>query len=304
MIRIGKRRLAMVTAGVGVLAACLTIRYYWGTGAAQAKPGEEEVPSTPVAGQSAPPSQPTQPSSNTRNADSNAPELKIVAAVNGEDISRQEFAEECLRHYGKDVLEKLTNKYLIVAECQRRSPPIRVEKEEVNAEIERMAKRFGWPTDQWLKLLKQERGIKPAQYASDIIWPTVALRKIAGARAQVTAAEVQAEYDRLYGPAVQARLIAMQDFEKAQKVRALAAAAPEEFGNLAKKYSDDAGMRQPEGNRSTDPQAFGQQGDRRRRLRLAGRRSLPDRSGHGTIRDSAAGEIAPIRKRPDGESQG
>ena len=266
----GKRRLAMVMAGIGVLAVCLAIRYYWGTGAAEAQPGDQEVSAAAAqqsaSQQSASSSQTAQPSPDRRNAGSNTPELKIVATVNGEDISREEFAEECLRHYGKEVLESLTNKYLIIIECQRRTPPIRVAQEEVTAEVERMAKRFGLPTDQWLKMLKQERGIKPAQYASDIVWPMIALRKIAGARAQVTAAEVQAEYDRVYGPAVKARLIAMQDFEKAQKVRALAAAAPDEFGNLAKKYSEDAasaslkGMIQPihrnSGNKEIEDAVF------------------------------------------------
>ena len=43
-----------------------------------------------------------------------------------------------------------------------------------------MAKSFSLPVDQWLKLLKQEREVQPEQYANDIIWPTLALRKLAG----------------------------------------------------------------------------------------------------------------------------
>ena len=53
---------------------------------------------------------------------------------------------------------------------------------EVDAEIERMSKRFSLPVAQWLKMLKEERGIEPEQYANDIIWPTLALRKLAGDR--------------------------------------------------------------------------------------------------------------------------
>ena len=56
----------------------------------------------------------------------------------------------------------------------------------------KLARSFGLPVNQWLKLLEQERGIKPDQYANDIIWPSVALRKLAGGRMEVT----QKELDR------------------------------------------------------------------------------------------------------------
>ena len=103
--------------------------------------------------------------------------LKVVARVNGEDITRNQLAEECLLHYGEDVLERMTKKLLIIQECKARK--IQVTQEEVNAEIHRMATRFKLPVDQWLKMLKEERGINPSQYSNDIIYPTLALRKIA-----------------------------------------------------------------------------------------------------------------------------
>ncbi len=163
--------------------------------------------------------------------------LKVVARINGEDITRNELAQECLRHYGSDVLERLVNKYLIVQQCTARG--VTVSQEEVNAEVRRMATRFGLPIDQWLKMLKEERGISPAQYANDIIWPTLALRKLAGDRLAITEEELQAEYETLYGPAVKARLIVCGSLAKAQQVRAQAVAAPEKFGDLAKLHSED-----------------------------------------------------------------
>ena len=224
----------MVVAGMCVLAVCLTIRSYWGAAPADAQSGEPEA-SSPSVAPAADPSGPAVPA--TASAPAGSTESKIVATVNNEDIGRDELAEECLRHYGKEVLEKLTNKYLIVLECQRRG--ITITQEEVSAEIEKTAGRFALPTDQWLKMLKQERGINPAQYGSDIIWPTIALRKLAKDRTQVTEEELQAEYERLYGPAVKVRLIAIQDPVKAEKIRALAAAHPEQFGDLAKNNSED-----------------------------------------------------------------
>src|SRR5262245_48143860 len=35
--------------------------------------------------------------------------IQVVAIVNGEDIARQELAQDCLKLYGKEVLESLVN---------------------------------------------------------------------------------------------------------------------------------------------------------------------------------------------------
>lgn len=245
-----RRWCAMLGGAVAVIAASVAIRWYWNAESASAEPsgGPSATAHRPAAPQ--PAAAASSPSADTPAAAFSAPAIpKIVATVNGEDITRDELAKECLRHYGQKVLEALQHKYLIMLECQRRG--ITVTQEEVNAEIERMARRFGLPVDQWLRMLKQERGIKPAQYASDIIWPTLALRKLAGSRLETTQEELVAEYETLYGPAVKARLIACSDLETARRVHAMAAANPADFGKLAKTYSEDAtsaslmGMIQP-----------------------------------------------------------
>jgi len=252
-----KRRLGAVVGSLTVVAACLTIRYYWGAEPASAEPaGARE--GAPQSGSQAQVPAPADP------AAAAGPQSKIAATVNGEAISREELAQECLRHYGNQVMESLCNKYLIILECQRLG--LSVTQEEVNGEIERMAKRFKLPVDQWLKMLKQERGIHAKQYANDIIWPTLALRKLGGERLQVTQEEVQTEYEALYGPAVKGRIIVCNDLPKAQQTRAKALAKPSEYGNLAKEHSDDApsaslkGMIQPvrmhSGNKELEQAAF------------------------------------------------
>ena len=114
--------------------------------------------------------------------------MPIVAIVNGEEISRELLGQECLRHYGREVLDGMINRRLIAQECQRQN--VEVTRVDVNQEIERMATKFGLPVEQWYKLLKSERGIKPAQYAADIVWPMLALRKLAGSQLQVSRAEL------------------------------------------------------------------------------------------------------------------
>jgi parvulin-like peptidyl-prolyl isomerase len=161
----------------------------------------------------------------------------IVADVNGQKITREDLAQECLLHYGRDVLDQMINRQLIESECRRRN--IKITRQEIDVEIERMAKRFGIPLDQWFKLLKDERGITPDQYAEDVIWPMLALRRLAGDKLKISKDELQREYEIEYGQAVKARLIACKDEEKAKKLRAMAVAKPDDFGNLAKDYSED-----------------------------------------------------------------
>ncbi len=226
-----KRRLAVTLSGVLLVGCCIVIRYFWGAELASAGPRvasktiPSQQPAVPVA-----PAAPAQPATAPAQA-------RIVATVNNEQITREELAAECLRHYGKEVLESLANKYLIILECQRRN--ITVTNEEVNAEIERMAKRFKLSVDQWLKMLKQERGVSAKQYANDIIWPTLALRKLGGERLQITPEELQREYESIYGPSVKGRIIVCNTPQKAQQVLAEARANPADFGNLAKDRSDD-----------------------------------------------------------------
>ena len=45
----------------------------------------------------------------------------LAAVVNNEPITRDELANECLLHYGTEVLESLVNRSLIMAACQQRN---------------------------------------------------------------------------------------------------------------------------------------------------------------------------------------
>ncbi len=235
--------LGMLLGGACVVCACITIRHYWGAEPASAqaprkspyKSGDaSKAPARPVAADR------TSKSSSRPNAaavGTDTSGTKVVAMVNGQPVSRQDLASECLRHYGSEVLESLVNKWLIAQECMRRN--ITVADAEVDAEIERMSKRFNLPVGQWLKMLKEERGIEPEQYANDIIWPTLALRKLAGDRLQVSQGELYREFESRYGPSVRVRLISFNDLDAAKNTRAEAIANPDNFGNLAKERSED-----------------------------------------------------------------
>jgi len=229
--RTGQRRtyLGLILSSFAVVAVSLAIRYYWGTEPVSADPLAQPIGDPATSGGARPASSA---------AGDDASPSQVVANVNGRQITRAELGRECLRHYGAGVLDSWINKLLIAQECRRRG--IVVGRTEVDNEVKRIAKRFSLPVDQWLKMLKQERGIDPTQYANDIIWPTLALRRLAGEKLSVSREEAYKAFEMKYGPAVRARLIACTDAEKAKRVRAAAVADPNRFGLLAKEYSDDA----------------------------------------------------------------
>jgi parvulin-like peptidyl-prolyl isomerase len=227
-------------AGLAVIGTCLWARQYWPAAPARAQVPEAPLPpaeSLPPAAQAETARSParTEPAAPTSASASGA---NVVAVVNGEPITREELSQQCFQHYGQQVLESMVNKYLIAQECRRRN--VIITQGDVTKEIERMAAKFGLAVENWLKMLKQERGIGAKQYAADIIWPTLALRRIAGTQLQVTADELREEFEREYGPAVKVRIIVLRDAAAAQAVRADAAAKPDQFGELAKEKSVDS----------------------------------------------------------------
>ncbi len=193
----GRKRLGMILGGLAVLTISLAIRYYWGAEQASAGPARSSAPRNGHSPSAA------------KSHDSSKP--KVVAVVNRERITRDELGRECLRHYGETVLDNMVNKFLIFEECKRRN--IVVMRDDVNAEIARMAKQFSLPTEQLLKVLKEKHGISAAQYGSDIIKPMLALRQLAGDTLVISPKDLVKEYDTMYGPAIDARLIACRRAE-------------------------------------------------------------------------------------------
>lgn len=163
--------------------------------------------------------------------------LKVMAVVNGQQITRQKLADECIRRYGNDVLESMLNKYLILQECQRLG--IVITEADVDAEIQSMAQKFQLSVDRWLDLLERERDISQDKYRREIIWPTLALRRLAAERIVVGDEEIRQAFEAEYGPKVKVRMIAVSNRQKAEAIRAEAIQKPDRFGDLAKEKSED-----------------------------------------------------------------
>ncbi|PQO39862.1 peptidylprolyl isomerase [Bremerella cremea] len=163
--------------------------------------------------------------------------IQTVAVVNREPITRSSLADETLRRHGEEVLESLLNRHLIAMACQQQG--IQITEGDIDVEINNIAKKFGLSVDRWLGLLKEERNVSPGQYRRDIIWPTLALRRLAASELEVTPEEIQVEMEKNYGPKVKVRMLSVNDRGLAEELRAKAAANPESFADLAKDYSQD-----------------------------------------------------------------
>jgi parvulin-like peptidyl-prolyl isomerase len=234
-----KSRLGVALGAISVVAVCVAIRSFHGPQPADAKSPPQAAGAAPQAA--------TQPRQ----------QLQILADVNGDTIGRQELAQECLAHYGAEVLDAMLNRYLIVQYCQQRN--ISVTRSEVTEEINRLAKKFGISTDQWIKMIQDERHISAQQYADDIVWPMLALKKVAADQIQPTQQEIEDAFESKYGEAVKTRLIVVATQQQADRLAAQAKANPDSFPAMARKWSIDPsasanGLIQPIHHHVGDPQ--------------------------------------------------
>jgi parvulin-like peptidyl-prolyl isomerase len=169
----------------------------------------------------------------------------IVATVNGQTIPLDELAKQCLQRTGEEVLDNLVNKFLIVQACQAQQ--INISQKDVDDEIARIASKFNLTTKMYLKLIEDQRHIKPEQYASDVIWPMIALRGLALDKASVTQAELDQVYNAEYGPKMQVRMLAMDNQAKVQELWKQAKNNPDSFKVLCKQHSQDPASASVEG---------------------------------------------------------
>jgi parvulin-like peptidyl-prolyl isomerase len=230
-----KQRLVVIGCGVAGLLVAIAVRNFTGTPKADAQVFGSRG-AVPTEAQNAKP----QAAKGAKEAPMPRPERPkhdVMAVVNGEDIRREALAAACVDRFGEETLEGMVNKRLIEHHCRNRN--ISVTDQELSAEIDRMAARFKIGRQQWLQMLQKERGINEQQYTRDILWPTLALRKLAADQLQVTPQQVQEAYEAQFGESVKTRLIVTTTREEAEQLHRQLVANPDDFPRLAMQKSQD-----------------------------------------------------------------
>lgn len=162
----------------------------------------------------------------------------VVAVVNADPITRQMLSDATLERYGISVLDNvIINRQLILQACKDQG--LEVTETEVNQEIIRLATKFGFKVQDYLKLLQEERDIQPGQYGREIVWPMLALRKLVADQVEPTAEEFNRALLAQYGESVKCRMIMVASEEKARTLHREVTANPAAFGPLAKANSED-----------------------------------------------------------------
>jgi foldase protein PrsA len=160
-----------------------------------------------------------------------------LARVNGELVSYDVVAAECMQRYGQEVLESMVNRTIIHQACAKDG--IEIHEDEVRQEIVKIAKKFDIDPQNWLRVIQTERHMSPLQYEQDVIWPMLALKRLAGQDIQVTEEEMQRVFVRDYGERVKARMILCDKLHRAQEAWAAATKDPQNFGKIARERSID-----------------------------------------------------------------
>ena len=161
-----------------------------------------------------------------------------IAIINNEVVTRQQLADECVAREGSKILEAMIARRMI--EQAMRARKIEVTPTEIDEEIETIAQRIaGVGREAWLRSLDKERGISPAQYARDIIYPSLALRKLATPRVQVTPADIKDAFEANYGERLHCRMIIVEKQRTAIEIWEMLKTNPDSFATLAKERSVD-----------------------------------------------------------------
>lgn len=166
---------------------------------------------------------------------------QAVGRVNGQSITYETLARECVERHGREVLDNLINRTVIQQACAERG--ITVSEAEVNQEIITLSKKFGLAVEQYYQLLEAERGLSAVQYRRDVVWPMLAMKKLAGRNIQISREMMRDAYVDNYGPRVKARMIVLDNQRRAQEAWEKARKNPDEFERMARDLSVEPNSR-------------------------------------------------------------
>lgn len=172
---------------------------------------------------------------------------RVVAAVNGQEITREELAAELIEMYGKDHLETMIGRVLVQQSCQARN--IEVTEKEIRAELDDFLRRNNLKLEEFKSQILAQQGVSLARYLRDQIWPKLALLKLVKGSVEVTQEDLDKAFEANFGEKVQVRMLTVVERRKAEEIwkQVNDLQTPEEreklFEDLARKFSTDEATR-------------------------------------------------------------
>jgi parvulin-like peptidyl-prolyl isomerase len=169
----------------------------------------------------------------------------VAAMVNGQPIAVDEVRRAALERYGHDVLEILITRSLVRQALEKQG--LTVAQADLDAEVARAAVFLGFKKADgspdvaaWLERMTREEKVPLKHYMEDIVWPTVALKKLVGS-VPVQNEDLDKAFQATFGARAKCRVIVLDTHRRAQEVWQLARKnpTPEAFGALAETYSVD-----------------------------------------------------------------
>ncbi len=160
-----------------------------------------------------------------------------IARVNGEVITRSQLADLCVARHGEEVLNTMIRRVLL--EQAIRGMQLQVTAADVDAEILRHAQPYGLSKEQFLRALAQNYNISPQQYTTELAYPSIALRKIAERRVEVTDEDLEKAFLAYFGEKLFVRSILVPDKKLAITIWNQLRDDPGAFARLAREHSID-----------------------------------------------------------------
>jgi hypothetical protein len=172
----------------------------------------------------------------------------VAALLNGQIISQEELADECIRKHGKKVLGDVINRRIVEQACKREG--IVISEQDIDKEIAEMALKYlplkpdGSPnTDLWYQRATEETGLSIPMYRKNVTVPVLSLKRLTRKQVEVTERDIQLSFEANYGQKVRclAILFKANDQRRAMEVWQMASRqkTEENFGDLAERYSFD-----------------------------------------------------------------
>lgn len=174
----------------------------------------------------------------------------VAAFLNQQPVANKVLEDECIKRFGNKILEGAIHRKLLEGALEASSKTI--VQADIDAEIARAAEYYGMihndgtpDVEAWMKEILKEEGSSKELYLSDVVWPSVALKKLIDGKVNVTDEDLQKGYESNYGSRAEVLAIVCSNQRTAQEVWQLARNNPTEqfFGELAAQYSVEPSSR-------------------------------------------------------------